>query len=910
MQFHWLQPVLHLDCEATFPETKEKPAFFHGFTHNCGDALTFELLLPNMRTRITRSVVRAAKDTHRPNHRVQFMDEVEKTKMKFKQEEHQLPESHDKDRRRPGSGNAMTKETNVASRTRAKQGPIGDVSNRTRSKTGDRNLGHLNTTVREEPNKKGHFECRHIAMTIRNILLFSLIPALMWVGTRPSSFEQFNTLFDELGTPEAISHRATVNDMSPKDWEQLKYLHMLDQHEEEGHDPWNSVFNHMMEEGTDLWEVNHISQHRISNGKAEVKCHWNDINKAQSWVNMDSVVLQDPIPVLKYAKKKHLLDQPLFKNLSFYCTGDAPSRLARAFKAKQVTGKKYMFGVQVPVGIKQALRLDRENGNTLWEDAVRKELNQLNECKTFRVLDEREQPPEGCLQIPYHIVFATKFDLRRKARLVASGNWTELVKEDICSGVVGMEIIRIGFFLGELNHLRCCAADVGNACLHSKTKEKVCLVAGPEFSELEGRILIIYKALYGLRTSAACFWQHIAEKLRSMGYKNSKADHNMWLKDNGSYYSYIALCVDDVLCWNKDPMKDIEELKECYILKGVGEPEYYLGGDVMTLNEQWQKEGICLAFSAKTYVKNIVPKFEKLLNMDFKLSTKTPMSSELHPELDDSPFLSADDAAKYRSVIGSLNWLITLGRMDVHYATSSLSRYGMAPREGHMKALCRILAYLKANPEAKILFDTSKPDHSTHVTEIEPSWTDMYPGAEEELPPDMPEPKGNSVRMTVYKDSSHACDLLTRRSTTGIVLFLNNTLTRWVSKRQKTVESSTYGSELIAARTAIDLIVEVRYQLRMLGVPLDGPTLMLGDNKSVVISTAVPSSVLKKKHCSICWHRVREAIASKAVRFVHIDTSKNVSDVLTKPLDNIKFNNIIRPLLFRQPEWRLSLEKK
>ena len=62
MQFHWLQPVLHLNPTASFPETKEEPAFFYGFAENCGDALTFELLLPDMKTRITRSVVRPAHD--------------------------------------------------------------------------------------------------------------------------------------------------------------------------------------------------------------------------------------------------------------------------------------------------------------------------------------------------------------------------------------------------------------------------------------------------------------------------------------------------------------------------------------------------------------------------------------------------------------------------------------------------------------------------------------------------------------------------------------------------------------------------------------------------------------------------------------------------------------------------------
>ena len=62
----------------------------------------------------------------------------------------------------------------------------------------------------------------------------------------------------------------------------------------------------------------------------------------------------------------------------------------------------------------------------------------------------------------------------------------------------------------------------------------------------------------------------------------------------------------------------------------------------------------------------------------------------------------------------------------------------MAPREGHMKALCRVLSYLKNNPEGKIVFDISHPDHEKYFTEPEADWKDMYPEAQEELPPDMP----------------------------------------------------------------------------------------------------------------------------------------------------------------------------
>ena len=103
------------------------------------------------------------------------------------------------------------------------------------------------------------------------------------------------------------------------------------------------------------------------------------------------------------------------------------------------------------------------------------------------------------------------------------------------------------------------------------------------------------------------------------------------------------------------------------------------------------------------------------------------------------------------------------------------------------------------------------------------------------------------------------------------------------------METSTYSSELVASRIATELILEIRFMLRSLGVTLDGPTLMLGDNMSVVLNTTVPSSVLKKKHNAIAYHRVREAIAAKVMRFAYIKSEENVSDILTKPLSNENF---------------------
>ncbi len=313
-----------------------------------------------------------------------------------------------------------------------------------------------------------------------------------------------------------------------------------------------------------------------------------------------------------------------------------------------------------------------------------------------------------------------------------------------------------------------------------------------------------------------------------LGFKKTKHDPDLWMIDKTSHYEYLATYVDDILIWSKDPMAVIKSSEKIYLLKNVGIPEYYLGGNVEFLGDSWKNQGLGLAISARTYIQNVIPKCENLFCKELK-SIKTPMSEGYHPEIDDSPLCTDEDSAKYRSIIGCCIWIIVLGRFDIAYATSAMSRFNMSPREGHLKAVKRILAYLKTFPKGRVIVDTTYPDHSIYPVEDHPNWKDFYPDAEEEIPNDLPVSKGPKVRMTVYVDADHAHDLVTRRSITGVLIMLNNTPIRWVSKRQKTVETSTYGSELVASRIATELILEVRYMLRSLGVALDGPTLMLGD---------------------------------------------------------------------------------
>ena len=122
----------------------------------------------------------------------------------------------------------------------------------------------------------------------------------------------------------------------------------------------------------------------------------------------------------------------------------------------------------------------------------------------------------------------------------------------------------------------------------------------------------------------------------------------------------------------------------------------------------------------------------------------------------------------------------------------------------------------------------------------------VYGNPVEEIPDGAPKAKGNTVRTTTYCDTNLLHDLVTGRSATGILHFFNQTPTDCFSKLQNQVESATYGSEFMAAHQAVEQIIDLCYTLHMLGVPIDGPSWLFGDNKLVVISWTIPHSGLNK----------------------------------------------------------------
>ena len=130
----------------------------------------------------------------------------------------------------------------------------------------------------------------------------------------------------------------------------------------------------------------------------------------------------------------------------------------------------YKFGIQIPNNPKHAYKLDKINNDREWEGSMDKEIGSINNHQVFIILEDDEPLPEGYKLIPYHFVFDAKFDGRRKACLVAGGHMAPDVPEnEIYSGVVSIETIRVAFVLAAMNNLDVCAADVSTAFLYGKT---------------------------------------------------------------------------------------------------------------------------------------------------------------------------------------------------------------------------------------------------------------------------------------------------------------------------------------------------------------------------------------------------------------------------------------------------------
>ena len=624
----------------------------------------------------------------------------------------------------------------------------------------------------------------------------------------------------------------------------------------------------------------------------ELCVEWRD--GSTDWIALKDLKNTYPVELARYAQTANLTDEPAFAWWVPY-TLKKQQRILAKLKSKY-WDRTHKYGIRMPKSVQEAYAIDKEEGNTLWHDAIEQEMKKIKQA--FKEYDGNPEELIGYQKITTHFIFDIKLgeNFRRKARLVGDGHKTKTPSSVTYSSVVSRDSVRICLLLAALNDLDLQSADIENAYLTAPCREKVWTVGGPEFGSGEGKNYIIVKALYGLRSSGAAFRAFLAETLDKIGFKSSLADPDVWLRaatkaDGEEYYEYILVYVDDILCISQDAKVPMREIMQSFKFKKdlIEPPQIYLGA---RLEEKSLNGRKMWTMSSRDYVKAIIKNLEERLQKKGwkKLpsrNVKTPMEQSYTPELDPSEELEPEDITMFQELIGELRWAIEIGRVDIHTEVAMLSAYQASPRRGHLEQVIHIYAYLRKYEKLTLYFDPQIPI-LTDIVEFDgntkEAFKDQYRNAIEEIPTNMPKPRGRSITTTAYVDASHAANKVTRRSHTGYIIFVNRAPIIWFSKRQNTVESSTFSSEFIALKTCMEHIVALRYKLRMFGVPVETATDVLCDNQSVVNNTSKVESMLNKKHNAIAYHAVRWAVAAGTIRVGKILGDLNLSDAMTKRL--------------------------
>jgi hypothetical protein len=194
-----------------------------------------------------------------------------------------------------------------------------------------------------------------------------------------------------------------------------------------------------------------------------------------------------------------------------------------------------------------------------WRKAINKEMSRVkiawktDDGHTPQQVREGKVPKfTGFQEIGCHIVFDIKMDFMRKAWFVAGGHTTTAPSLITYSSVVSRNSIRLAFLITALNDINIMSCDLENAYLNAPCREKIWFEGGVECGEDQGKVCVMVCSLYGLKSAGAAFRLTLAQLLRDLGCKSSKADPDVWMRearrdDGHKHYEMLFIYADDIL---------------------------------------------------------------------------------------------------------------------------------------------------------------------------------------------------------------------------------------------------------------------------------------------------------------------------------------------------------------------------
>ena len=482
---------------------------------------------------------------------------------------------------------------------------------------------------------------------------------------------------------------------------------------------------------------------------------------------------------------------------------------------------------------------------SLWEQAMQRELDSIKENDTWDIVDKPVDEPI----IKSRWVFALKdyeekVENKYKARLVAKGYDQEKNTQTDYAPVAKLSTLRALLALGLDYKFDFHQMDVSTAFLHGELDKPVYLRPPKGLEIPKGKVLKLKKALYGLRQSAQCWYTKFNSVMKKYNFSRCENDVCLYTKSTNHGIIYILLYVDDLIIAspNFGLIKTMKEnLKQEFKIKDLGTLKHFLGFSI-----EYDKERGILCISQTHYIEKLLEKFH--------FHKKQPSHIPIEPKFSIDKYQEKPSDHPVRNLIGSLMYLILVSRPDICFAINYFSRFQDRPSKAVWIGLKRILQYLYATKDLKLVYKRS----------------DLNLG------------------LQGFVDSDWASDTYDRKSTSGYCFFFNQKLIQWGTKKQDTIASSTCEAELNALVMGTQeglwlhkLINEMYFNSKMFT--------MYEDNTSCIDVVSIPNNSKKSKHYDVKFRWILEKVQQNRLKIEYVQSKQQVADVFTKGLNQTDF---------------------
>jgi hypothetical protein len=547
-------------------------------------------------------------------------------------------------------------------------------------------------------------------------------------------------------------------------------------------------------------------------------------------------------------------DDPIFDFDGYYafnatCSPDIPSSLKAAMRSPDWPQWRQAMMVE----------LIAHQKNQTWKILPRHQFFKNKKGKTIKCkwVYDKKFHHDGTLK---------KF----KARLVARGftqrhgvDYTETF-----APTLALKSFRTLVALAAAHGLKLYQADVPTAFVRSDLEEEVLmdppeipsdllhLLNNPTYFECDkDHLLLLNRALYGLKQSPRTWYKNIRTFLLSLGFVNSKADPCIFTLSQNGKFLVMGVYVDDLLYFGDPELIEIitSALKDKYNITEFGLASLFLG---IRIDQSIDSQ---ITLDQTAYISDFLDGIG-FTNPNFIVST--PLAQDYSRKLASSTTdtnIQSPIGISYNEAVGKIMYAMVATRPDICAATGIASRFLQSPSNISWNIVMRILKYLNGTRTFGITYRINNQTLSDNTT-----------------------PK-------VFADADYANCPTTSRSISGYLILLCNGPVVWYSKKQSTTAQSTAEAEFISANICARMVVWMRKFLADLSISQVNPTTIFEDNEACISLANNPQLNEKTAHIQVRYHYLQEVIHDNIISLQYINTSNQIADIFTKGLHRSQF---------------------